>query len=60
MEIIERGTLPTERQHEIRCRNCKTLFRFKCHEATYVPDERDGDFLSINCPVCGDQCTVTP
>ena len=59
MEIIERGTLPSDRVHEGRCDTCRTKVRFKQSEAKYVPDQRDGDFLQVGCPVCGQTITVS-
>lgn len=52
MEIIKRGSIPGEREHEVTCYRCKTVFRFKEHEAQKHYDQRDGDYLSIDCPVC--------
>jgi predicted RNA-binding Zn-ribbon protein involved in translation (DUF1610 family) len=51
MEIIKRGEIPVH-TYDVTCRHCKTEFRFQKDEAVYHCDPRDGDYLSIRCPVC--------
>lgn len=57
MKIIQRGVIPEEREYQAACTICKTIFEFKRTEATYNTDERDGDYLSICCPLCFSSCT---
>ena len=57
MEILHRGIAPSERTHEATCSTCQTKIRFQQHEAKYNSDQRDGDYLSIKCPVCGHNIT---
>lgn len=52
MEILHRGTAPSERVHEATCNSCKTKVRFTQGEAKYNSDQREGDYLSVSCPVC--------
>jgi len=52
MKILERGQIPNEQLYEIRCTKCRTLFQFQQQEAKYHSDQRDGDYLMIDCPVC--------
>ena len=52
MEILHRGTPPSEREYRGSCTNCKTVIKFKANEAKRHSDQRDGDFLSIGCPIC--------
>lgn len=52
MEIIERGVLPNDRKYTCTCNTCKTKFRFNRDEAKFVSCQRDGDYLTIPCPVC--------
>jgi len=52
MEIIRRGSLPEDKQYKSTCNNCDTLFSFTRGEARHIDDQRDGDYLVINCPVC--------
>ncbi len=51
MEIIKRGTLPSEKMHTTTCGNCKTEFRFMEHEAQIMND-RNEICLVVKCPVC--------
>ena len=57
MEILHKGTPPSARVHEATCNTCKTQIRFKQYEAKYHSDQREGDYLSIGCPVCGHSIT---
>ena len=56
MEIIEQGKLPEEQKYQVRCKNCKTLFRFKRSEGKYISDQRDGDSIEVKCPLCNEKC----
>ena len=52
MEIINRGKLPSERVYTATCTNCGSVLRFTHAEATHHSDQRDGNFVSVKCPVC--------
>ncbi len=52
VEILVNGQKPEDRQYTALCRKCNSLLRFKRSEATFIPDQRDGDMVRINCPVC--------
>jgi len=54
MEIIKQGTPPSEKVYEAECRKCKSVFRFKQLEGKITYDQRDGDFITVKCPVCGE------
>jgi hypothetical protein len=59
-EIITPGQLPSEKTYTVTCSNCRTMFKFKQGEARYNNgDQRDGDYLTINCPLPGCGKTVT-
>lgn len=58
MEILKRGTPPKERTHQATCRACGTEFRFRESEGRVTHDQRDGDFIQIDCPVCAATVTV--
>jgi uncharacterized Zn-finger protein len=58
VDIIKLGVVPGERNHETKCSNCNTHFRFKEAEAVFRADQRDGDFWEIKCPLCGVICTA--
>lgn len=55
MEIIKKGKLPEEKTYECVCSYCKTEFRFQRKEAEFVYDQRDGNALTIKCPLCKSQ-----
>lgn len=57
MRIIEQGRLPESQAYECTCRHCRTRFEFARGEAKYNDDQRDGDYLSIPCPLCKKECT---
>jgi RNase P subunit RPR2 len=61
MKIIYRGTPPSEREYRGLCHSCKTVIEFKASEAKRTTDMRDGDgdYLSIRCPVCSHNITVS-
>lgn len=55
MEILKRGKLPEDKTYEARCNHCKTEIRFQQREGHITHDQRDGDFITVNCPVCGNK-----
>ena len=52
MRVLRRGTPPEELVHYCECTRCKSVLQFLRGEAKYQDDQRDGDYLSISCPVC--------
>lgn len=56
MKIIERGTIPADREWKATCVHCGTRFEFKQSEGTFRSDQRDGDYVEIPCPVCKQTC----
>lgn len=52
IEVIVRGQPPEEKVYEEQCRRCASMLRFKRADAKYTADQRDGDFLTVECPVC--------
>lgn len=62
MEIMRKGKLPEAEEYTIVCGNCDCMFKFTRREARLQTDDRDGDFLEINCPTvgCAKVCTTTP
>lgn len=60
VEILKRGVDPrAEKTFEVQCIHCKSLLRFRTGEARFVPDQRDGSYYAIDCPVCGELVTAT-
>jgi hypothetical protein len=57
MEILHKGEHPKLRMYQHTCRRCSTVFKYKEYEAKLMPDFRNGDYLLIDCPVCGLACT---
>ena len=60
MKIIKRGKDPNKKKYKVTCDNCKTIFEFLYCEAKYNADDRDGDYLSIKCPVCKEEIITKP
>lgn len=58
MKIIERGQHPKQKSYTVRCYQCQTKFEFEQMEAKVNYDQRDGNYVSIPCPVCQTQCTT--
>lgn len=53
MEIVYRGVEPRKIVYDGTCSHCKTRVRFEQWEGIITYDQRDGDFISVTCPVCG-------
>ena len=58
-EVLKRGITEDEKVYDATCMKCKSLLRFKRADAEYVSDQRDGDYLKINCPVCRGMVTAS-
>jgi hypothetical protein len=56
MKIIERGVIPAEREWKFLCVNCRTRFECQENEGEYITDQRDGDTVRVECPVCNRDC----
>lgn len=52
MEILRKGTLPSEKTYTATCLRCDTQFRFTRGEARYQSDQRSPADVVIPCPVC--------
>lgn len=52
MKIMRPGKVEAERLFKVTCRNCDCQFEFKHHEGEVIRDQRDGDYIRINCPTC--------
>lgn len=59
MRIIKEGKIPEEQEIKATCRYCGTQFAFYRKEATYISDQRDGDYLDIQCPLCKKSVTAS-
>jgi RNase P subunit RPR2 len=53
MKILKRGIIPAERIWRGTCQNCKSEFEALEKELKITHDQRDGDYASAKCEVCG-------
>lgn len=53
VEIIIRGTPPSEKSYQVECKNCKSTLKVQHKELTYQHDPRPGEGgYYFECPVC--------
>lgn len=52
MKILQRGLMPGEKTYRTVCRSCMSHIEFEQREAEIVRDQRDGDYVTVKCPVC--------
>ena len=52
IEILEKGEPKSERKFTVGCRGCNSKLRYSKSDGVVVHDQRDGDFLKLDCPVC--------
>ena len=52
MKIIKHGIIPETVPYVVTCGYCKTEFEFLKMEAEVRSCQRDGTWLTIDCPVC--------
>ncbi len=52
MRIIKQGQLISDQLFEATCRTCGTEIEFARKEAENIFDQREGDYLQIDCPLC--------
>lgn len=53
IEVIKKGIKPEDRKVEGTCGNCKSEMRWVAKDGTHQSDQRDGDWNTVKCPVCG-------
>ena len=58
MKILKRGIPPAEMIYRVKCRQCNSELEFARAEAQLTNDQRDGDYLTVICPVCGGAPTI--
>lgn len=56
--ITKRGQLPEKKRYHGKCHYCKTEIDFLAEDATVRYDQRDGNYLMVECPVCVKPITV--
>lgn len=52
MRVIKRGVTKDKVRYRISCNGCGSVLDFERGEAKVVPDDRDADYLEVECPVC--------
>jgi hypothetical protein len=60
VRVIKEGKLPAKDEYYLKCNNCKCEFEFLREDTGVAPhyDQRDGNYLSIDCPTCKQTCTI--
>ncbi len=54
VQIISRGKLPDKDPlFTTGCQKCGTVFSFNKSDTKVFHDWRDGDYMQLDCPVCG-------
>lgn len=59
IRIIKEGRLPENDTYRCTCRHCKTVFEFQKKDAKSGYDQRDGSWMTINCPLCSKNVNVS-
>jgi hypothetical protein len=58
VKIIKQGSKPEDKVYTDECSHCSTVFEYERKEASgVIYDYRDGDYITIDCPVCGTSLT---
>lgn len=52
MDVIKKGKLPEDNVYLGSCHHCGTVVKFMRSEGELVFDQRDGDYIEIECPLC--------
>jgi hypothetical protein len=52
MRVIKPGKRPEDEEIELTCGHCGAVIAVVISEMECVPDQRDGDYYSIRCPMC--------
>ena len=52
MEIIHRRQNHINKFATWHCSQCGSTIKSSINEGTYINDQRDGDYISVDCPVC--------
>lgn len=55
VEIIKKGSIPTDRKYEVTCGKCQTVFQFLRSDAT-GHTHRNEAMVCCRCPVCKNEC----
>ena len=58
MRIITRGQIPEDNPYRATCYHCKTVVEFFQKEGKITRCQRDGDSVTVICPLCKKYITV--
>lgn len=58
MKIIKQGIDPKTLVYKGSCNNCSTEVEFDRSEGKVTYDQRDGDYISVECPTCKHKINV--
>lgn len=58
MKIISRGVIPSEYVYNFACQLCKSILQCEQGEMEHHSDQREGEWWTVDCPVCHDLCYV--
>lgn len=61
MRIIKQGVAPSEREYQVTCSSCKTIFAFYMNSVKTRSDQREGTWYEVTCPhkPCSKTVTMT-
>lgn len=57
MKMIFKGKVPEEEVYRTTCYHCRSVYEYKAKEVKRVNDQRDGDYFTFDCQLCGKQLT---
>lgn len=52
MKVIKKGNLPENKTYRVICSYCKSELEFEQREGKITYDQREGDYITVTCPVC--------
>lgn len=52
IKIIKVGREPDLKEYTGVCRHCQTEVEFQQQDGIVTHDQRDGDFITVTCPLC--------
>jgi hypothetical protein len=55
MKVLKVGRFPEDKVYVVTCGYCKSEIEFAQKEGKITSDQRDGDYISITCPICKKQ-----
>lgn len=59
IRVTKQGSLPELDVFAGACQHCKTEVEFERRDARFSEDQRDGAFLTVDCPTCNGSIHVS-